>query len=223
MSDIFAALAAPFDPADVCWRIGSTTKDKTRGMALAYVDARAVQDRFNEVLTPYGWQNEYVMGHDKRITCRIGISLHVANAVLANAAMPENPFWVWKSDGAGETDFEGEKGSYSDSFKRAAVKWGVGRYLYDLEAPWVELENEGRKIKASELAKLSALLPAPSKLSDVEIAKLVIQAGAESNEGMDSYKDFYESLGKEHRLALKPYHDQFKQNAQTVTQQKKAA
>ena len=49
-----------------------------------------------------------------------------------------------KSDGAGETDYEGEKGSYSDSFKRACVKWGVGRYLYDLDSPWVAVEQRGR-------------------------------------------------------------------------------
>jgi hypothetical protein len=39
--------------------------------------------------------------------------------------------WIWKWDGAGETDIEGEKGSFSDSFKRAAVSWGIARDLYD--------------------------------------------------------------------------------------------
>tara|TARA_R110000851_G_scaffold284617_1_gene438177 strand:- start:1290 stop:1529 length:240 start_codon:yes stop_codon:yes gene_type:complete len=38
--------------------------------------------------------------------------------------------WVWKSDGAGETSIEGEKGGFSDAFKRAAVHFGYARELY---------------------------------------------------------------------------------------------
>jgi hypothetical protein len=56
--------------------------------------------------------------------------------------------WVRKSDGAGETQVEGEKGAISDALKRAAVKWGIGRYLYDLDSPWVPCEtyqgNDGK-------------------------------------------------------------------------------
>jgi hypothetical protein len=29
--------------------------------------------------------------------------------------------WLWRSNGAGNTDFEPDKGAYSDAFKRAAV------------------------------------------------------------------------------------------------------
>src|ERR1700710_2501614 len=41
--------------------------------------------------------------------------------------------WVWKWDTGSESKVEAEKGQASDSFKRAAVKWGIGRFLYDLE------------------------------------------------------------------------------------------
>ena len=34
-----AALAAPFSPTAISWRVGSMNKDKTKAMALAYVDA----------------------------------------------------------------------------------------------------------------------------------------------------------------------------------------
>src|SRR3546814_7172992 len=56
--------------------------------------------------------------------------------------------WISKSDGAGDTAVEGEKGAISDAFKRCAVKWGVGRYLYDIDAVWAECvtyESNGRK------------------------------------------------------------------------------
>ena len=151
-----AKLAAPFPPEVVSWRVGPTTGDKKSGMALAYIDARDVQDRFNEVCGPFGWQCRHEVSHDKRITCHIGVR------------NPETGEWVWKSDGAGETDHEAEKGSYSDSFKRAAVKWCVGRYLYDIDSPWVAIESKGKSysIPKSERAKLNAILtkgnrPAP--------------------------------------------------------------
>lgn len=152
-------LAAPFNPDVVSWRVGSTTADKQRGMALAYIDSRDVQDRLNEVCGPFGWQCRHEVSGDKRVTCHIGIK------------SPDGE-WCWKSDGAGETDFEGEKGSYSDSFKRAAVKWGIGRYLYDVSSPWVAIEKKGNSyaIVDSEKAKLRAVLtgsrtPEPVKAS----------------------------------------------------------
>jgi hypothetical protein len=140
----FKALAAPFPPDAISWRVGSTTKDKAKGMALAYLDARAVMDRLDAVCGPGGWQCRYSHAQAKTV-CDIGIF---------TGSMGE---WIWKADGAGDSDIEAEKGALSDAFKRAAVRWGIGRYLYDLESPWVELD-EYKRIKKSEYAKLNALL-----------------------------------------------------------------
>ena len=134
-------LLSPFNPEVVSWRVGATNKDKTKGMALAYIDARDVMERLDEVCGPAGWQCEYPHAGDKTV-CRIGLKV--------------GDEWVWKSNGAGDTDHEAEKGALSDAFKRAAVCWGVGRYLYDLESPWVEIEAFGKsyKIKQTEFARL---------------------------------------------------------------------
>jgi hypothetical protein len=142
---IFAQLAAPFPPERVSWRVGSTNAEKTRGMALAYIDARDVQDRLQQVMGAH-WQNRFVPMSNGTMCCEIGLLLEGD--------------WLWRSNGAGATDFEGEKGAYSDAFKRAAVMWGVGRYLYDLDAPWVAVEAKGRSvfIKKDELPALQALL-----------------------------------------------------------------
>lgn len=139
-------LKKPFDPAAISWRVGSTTKDKSKGMALAYIDARDVQDRLDDVCGVDGWQCRYVPMHDKKTVCEVGVRI--------------NSEWIWKADGAGDSDVEAEKGALSDAFKRAAVRWGIGRYLYDLESPWVELEPAGSsyKIKADQYAKLRAVL-----------------------------------------------------------------
>lgn len=140
--ELFDALSAPFPAESIDWRIGSTTKDKSKGMALAYIDARAVQDRLDTVCGMDGWQCNYTPIADGSVVCNIGILI-------------PGDKWVWKSNGAGKTDFEAEKGMYSDAFKRAAVMFGIGRYLYDLASPWVALENEGRKFAADALKELT--------------------------------------------------------------------
>jgi len=49
----------PFPPSQVSWRVGATNKDKTKGIALAYIDARDVMDRLDDVCGPENWQVEY--------------------------------------------------------------------------------------------------------------------------------------------------------------------
>lgn len=124
--EIFDMLSAPFPTESISWRVGSTTKDKKKGKALAYIDARDVMDRLDFTVGFDCWECNYVqLGHTT--ICNLGLKI---GGVL-----------VWKADGAGGTDYEAEKGALSDAFKRAAVKWGVGRYLYSLDGPWVALTD----------------------------------------------------------------------------------
>jgi hypothetical protein len=125
MASITQQLKNPFDPSVVHWRVGATTQDKSKGIALAYVNARDVMKRLDQVCGDY-WQVEYPFEG----CCRIGIKI-------------DNE-WIWRSNGAGETQVEGEKGRYSDAFKRAAVLWGPGRYLYYLPNVWVAIKPQGR-------------------------------------------------------------------------------
>lgn len=143
---IQAELAAPFPNDIVHWRVGSTNRDKTKGLALAYIDARHVMDRLDEVCGVGEWQAIYDDAGNGKTTCRIGIKM--------------NGEWVWKSNGAGDTDVEGDKGAFSDAFKRAAVLWGIGRYLYGIKSPWVPIEPMGRSFKISDdgLKECRALL-----------------------------------------------------------------
>ena len=127
-------LKEPFNANVVHWRIGATNAKKlakelgkdikpweaTKGIALAYITARDVMKRLDEVCGD-NWQAEYPFAG----CCRIGIKI--------------DGEWLWRSNGAGETAVEGEKGQYSDAFKRAAVLWGVGRYLYYLPNVWCDL------------------------------------------------------------------------------------
>ena len=56
---------------------------------------------------------------------------------LATLGLKFDNEWIWRSDGAGDTNFEADKGALSDSLKRAGVSWGIGRYLYDLKNTYV--------------------------------------------------------------------------------------
>jgi hypothetical protein len=137
--------------------VGSTTKDKTRGLALAYIDARDVQDRLNQVCGVF-WQCRHSDAGGGKLACDIGIKV--------------GDEWLWRGDGAGETEVRAEgptreqqidmaqKGAFSDAFKRAGVRWGIARYLYDIESEWVAIERKGNSygIAPSELPKLRRLL-----------------------------------------------------------------
>lgn len=127
-------LGAEFPMTAISWRAQNVTKQAPyKALALAYIDARDVMKRLDEVCGITGWQRRYSHANGKTI-CEIGIKC--------------GHEWIWKADGAGDTDIEAEKGAISDAFKRAAVSWGIGRYLYDVEAVWVPCEvNEQGKFK----------------------------------------------------------------------------
>lgn len=122
----FQKLSAEFPKADIHWRAQSVTKDGSKALALAYIDARHVMDRLDQVCGPNNWQDRYEVEGSKTICY---LSIKIADE------------WTTKSDGAGDTAVEAEKGSISDAFKRAAVKWGIGRYLYAMTTPWVACES----------------------------------------------------------------------------------
>ena len=136
----FTKLAAPFNPSDLEWRAGATNQDKTKALALAYITSRAVMDRLDEVVCPENWRDEYQPGPDGGLIC--GLSLRV------------NGEWITKWDGAENTQFEEVKGGLSGAFKRAAVKWGIGRYLYNLPSVWVACEQRGKTITLKETPDL---------------------------------------------------------------------
>lgn len=119
-------LFAEFPREAISWRAQSVTKEGDKALALAYIDARDVMDRLDEVCGAENWQDRYEF-HGPRTICYLSIRI--------------DGEWVTKADGAGDSDVEAEKGAISDALKRAAVKWGIGRYLYSIESPWVPCQS----------------------------------------------------------------------------------
>lgn len=146
-SEIRAALAQPFAPEDLEWRLQATSKDKTRGMAVPYVTNRAIQTRLDDVVGPENWYNDFKPWHGvgKKQSQLCGIAIYF-----------EGRGFITKWDGAEDSDIEAVKGGLSDSMKRAAVQWGVGRVLYSMDTVWVGIEARGDSyvIKDTERKKL---------------------------------------------------------------------
>ena len=85
------------------------------GKTLSYIDARYCMDTLDEVCGPGNWCDNY---KEVKGLMMCGVSIFV------------NGVWVTKWDTGSEANFEKEKSIVSDSFKRACVKWGIGRDLY---------------------------------------------------------------------------------------------
>lgn len=155
---MLTALAKPFAPEDLEWRLQYTNEEKMCGMAVPYVTNRAIQNRLDEVCGPENWYNEFRPWHSagKKDSQLCGIAIYF-----------EGKGFITKWDGAEDSDIEPIKGGLSDSMKRAAYQWGIGRVLYSLDTVWVDIERRGRSyvIKGNERKKLDdAYLNALKKL-----------------------------------------------------------
>lgn len=126
-----ARLKEPFPPGDIEWRLQSAGKKGGRIWArcIAYVTNRAIMNRLDDVCGPENWRNEFAAAPAGGVMC--GLSIKVAGE------------WVTKWDGAENTDIEAVKGGLSGAMKRAAVQWGVGRYLYLLDDGFADVTDSG--------------------------------------------------------------------------------
>ncbi len=156
-----AALAEPFDPQDVKFKPQMVKNN--RCLAMAYIDARLIQDRLDEVLGVENWQDSYKILPDGSVICRLRLKL--------------GDRWITKTDvGSPSEQPDGGdrmKAAFSDALKRAAVKFGIGRYLYRLPAQWVDYDPvkkqivQAPKLPAFALPKPkdnSALSPSPAAM-----------------------------------------------------------
>ena len=148
---IWEELRAPFPKDSLKWRVGATSRDKTRCMALAYMDARMVMRRLDDVVGEANWSTNVFMASDGRCVCKLTIVFRA------------DGIEVERSDASGFTQNGGRKGfgygdmvkgATSEAFKRAAAQFGIGRYLYDLEAKWVPYDERTKQITAVGLDML---------------------------------------------------------------------
>lgn len=130
---LLAKLAKPFDPAQVKWK--PQTVREGRALAAAYIDARTVMDRLDSVLGPENWQDRFVHVEGGGYLCELSIRI--------------DGEWLVKSDIGAESEQpdagDRKKAAISDALKRAAVHWGIGRYLYRLPLQWVDYDSQKKR------------------------------------------------------------------------------
>jgi hypothetical protein len=177
---MLAALAAPTPKDEVKTRPG-------RGGSgdLSYIDARFVYDRFDSALGPDLWQLEVGFSpalHTPERKNRQGTVIEPewssSYPVARIGVLTENG-WAWKSDIGVFSDIEGIKGSVSDSIKRAAVQWGVGRDLYDPDsaARSTNTPSSTAAVQQAEVEQATKAVVGQSGLTDGERGKLFAALG----------------------------------------------
>lgn len=130
VEEIMSKLKEPFPADEIDWRVQRSMKTARgdKAIVLAYLNARAVMDRLDDVVGANNWTDTYDRWGDNGVKCCLTVR-------LGNK-------WITKEDGADDTDIEATKGGFSSSFKRAAVKFGIGRYLYKLKESWVDISDK---------------------------------------------------------------------------------
>lgn len=133
IDNIMQKLQAPFPENDIEWRVQHVglNGENPWAMVIAYVDARAIQRRLDEVFGFINWKDEY-RPIENNMLCRLSVRIHDE--------------WISKENGANETQESAFKGGISSAFKRVASSgFGIGRYLYDLKEIFAECQLEKPK------------------------------------------------------------------------------
>ena len=155
--NIFLDLGAAFPFDEVSAKLQVTLADKMIGMVVFYLDSRIIQKRLDNLIGHQNWKNQYVTWQDVEVKDPKGNvktqKSQLCGIAIYNEARNE---WIGKFDGAECSDIEPVKGGLTDSFKRAACMWGIGRYLYEMDGIWVDIKPQGKSyaIKDDQWGKL---------------------------------------------------------------------
>ena len=152
VTKLLAELEIPFPPDQVRWRVTNTTSDKKRGQIVPYADSRGYADRLNALFTPQGWTREYKVETMTNITrVKKGESI-VSGKVLVTCTV--TIFGIGSHAGTGEEwadDDNGMTSADAQAFKRACSCFGLGRYFYDIQAVWVDLDQNRQPVRTPAL------------------------------------------------------------------------
>lgn len=144
--EINEALREPFPAAEVKWK--PIVVKGERALAIAFIDARCVMDRLDDVVGAENWQDHYQTLPNGNVECQLTVRFGTE--------------WITKCDTGCQSDQPDEgdrvKAAYSDALKRAAVKFGIGRYLYGLgRGQWVAYDAQRKQLKDTPLLPPHAL------------------------------------------------------------------
>jgi len=130
INEIQDALKHPFPREDIEFRVSRISAKKNKACVVPYIKARGIMQRLDEVFDIAHWKDEYEV-LQSGVKCKLSVYL--------------GGEWITKEDVAPFTNIEALKGAFSDSLKRAGVKFGIGRYIYDVQEHWVDIFPERPK------------------------------------------------------------------------------
>src|SRR6266849_6527361 len=143
--DILRRLAEVFDPRELSYKCQAVSKDRTRALACWYLDPRAVMDRLDMVMGT-AWQDEYEVYDDGTVICKLSLWINSRIVVRSDVGGPNGS----EIDKDGNVDATmAKKTAVSDSLKRAAVRFGIGRYVYQLDSQWCDWDDQRGEFKTA--------------------------------------------------------------------------
>jgi hypothetical protein len=131
MDETLKKLQAPFAADEIEWRVDRGVKNQKGNFVyvVPYISNRAIQSRLDDVFGPFGWKNIFRTWKDKSQICGISVK--------------HDDEWITKWDGSDDSNVDAVKGGLSSAMKRAAVQWGIGRYLYKIDQFKVPVQENG--------------------------------------------------------------------------------
>jgi hypothetical protein len=164
IEEIRNQLLDPFDPAEIKWRVTATSSQQgrngpvKRGQLVAYADQRAYTDRLNDIFGEWGWTRTYSVqvaqnfertlnkggnGQKQSVICAkvVVVSTVSVSGLGSHTGVGEE----WADDENSATRAEAQ------AFKRACACFGLGRYLYDLDKVWEDLDQYNRPVRNPNL------------------------------------------------------------------------
>lgn len=133
-----------------------------------YLEARSVMDRLDQVVGPQHWSDSYRVIDPQRMAVECTLTVH--GVAKSDVGYPNGP-----------KDAEPYKTAYSDAIKRAAIHWGIGRFLYPKASgarrtPENASTVDGRQVNTETGEIVAATRPTESKAHGHDVIAARTQA-----------------------------------------------
>lgn len=176
MNEIIEKLTKPLELKDIKLRVGSNYEN---GFSLLLnKTARADVKRLNEVFG-LDWNNSFYYDNN--------------GLLVAEISVYDGNKWITRRDVGTESNMEKEKGLYSDAFKRAGFKFGIGAELYEAPHIFIRWEMEASSYGNKSSYKAKNFYPNDLKITkyfyNKEVGALEIEISYKGNVVFSNYKE----------------------------------
>lgn len=148
-TELQAALSVPFPDGVVSCKPQSVKGN--RALCVFYIDARDVMDRLDSTVGVAGWRDSYRLLTDGSVQCKLKVKI--------------GGVWIAKEDVGSPSEQpdcgDRLKAAFSDALKRAAVKFGIGRFLYELPMQWHDYDPVKKQFVTPPKLPRSTAVPKP--------------------------------------------------------------